>query len=113
MDLKYEIPDNSICVDGKFYQLSGFQKIDSHISWTYEKGSVVWATSLAMPFPYTPPEGYKFSYSNVLTTNGFTVVQDGRIDGTTTLIRIMNFINKGAAITGVRWTLVPKQPEED
>lgn len=112
MDLKFEIPDNSICVDGKFYQLSGFQKIDSPISWYYSKGDIIWATSLTMPFPYMPPEGYKFSYSNVLTSNGYTVVQDGSIVGTTTVIRIMNFFNNRAEITGVRWTLAPKSLEE-
>lgn len=113
MGLKYEIPDNSICVDGKFYQLSGCQKIDSNISWSYSKAGIIWATSLEMPFPYTPPEGYKFSYSNVLTSNGFTVVQDGSFNETATIIRIMTFINDRAVINGVKWTLVPKEPEED
>ena len=100
-------PDNSIWVSGTWYRASGIQTIPAY-SWV-NSGNGWYATTIAMPLPYTPPVGYGFTYS-MLDGNGFTLATTANPSNTTTNpgvthIRLLNFNHSAPNLKSVQWHL--------
>lgn len=97
------IPENSLRIQGHWYQASGVQPCPSY-RWGYS-GSDWVATTLFMPLPYKPPAGYGFAYS-ILKTSGFTLAQTGQPTGNNTEVRLLNYKHNAPAIGSLQWQLV-------
>lgn len=99
------IPENSICVNGQWYEASGVQECPKLGSWAASDSRWV-AQTLDIPVPYEPPEGYGFLYS-CFVSNGFTVISTAEAtrDGVTR-IRVHNYASTNPNISYLCWQLV-------
>lgn len=99
------VPDNSVYIDGAWYALSGTQQMPS-ASWNHQ-GNSWYATTLNIPWPYTPPPGYGFSYQADATT-GYTLIMSVNrgTRGGYTVCRMLNYANENPHVSTVVWQLV-------
>ena len=95
-----------IVVNGTAYATSGTADVPS-FSWDVSQPPV-YATTVSMPVPFTPPEGWTFMW-NILGTTGFTFASTGNrtpVNGRQD-VRILQVNNSGTStFTRLVWQLV-------
>lgn len=102
------MPENCLWIAGHWYQASGVQDLPSY-KWV-TTGDGWYATTIHMPAPYQPPQGYGFAYS-MLEGNGFTIITTATPTKTIagvceTDIRLLNYHHISPLISRIQWQLV-------
>lgn len=97
--------ENTIIVDGVEYQACGVQDVPE-FSFAYSSPPVH-AGTIEMPYPYTPPEGWRFQYFP-MHSSSFTFVQSAlhKDSQKITLVRVAQFFNGSTTfLKKVGWRL--------
>nr|DAI70038.1 MAG TPA: hypothetical protein [Caudoviricetes sp.] len=97
--------ENTIVVGGVEYQACGVQDVPE-FSFAYSSPPVH-AGTIEMPYPYTPPEGWRFQYFP-MHSSSFTFVQSAlhKDSQKVTLVRVAQFFNGSTGfLKKVGWRL--------
>lgn len=105
-EVAYPAP-NRVRIDGQNYALSGRNWNVPSFSWDYSEPPLYRAT-IAMPVPYTPPDGWTFTWS-VAHSTAFVFVDNATyniVDGTQR-VRVLQLSTPNTAnLAALNWQLV-------